>query len=1452
MRKVISMLLVISILILSTGNVLANEDVDTTDSLQTKIEEYLDSFPEDSADKEMFIREVEMLKDYDLYDEESVDKIYRRFKPIDVSSLPEIELAEIEIDDETPDESNIIRISEEEMERNKEDNQMLLDSYAEMMEGMTEKEILEAGIGEDIVKLVKLHNLQTIEETISVSEIQDSCNAVNIEENPEISVMSISERTLFSNTVSKAPMIACGDYHNVYLKADGTVWTWGDYNSAALNPMMDTYTVPTRIKSLSDIIEVSAGYNYSIALSSNGSVYAWGAYTGQGYGSRDPFIISGLEDIISIDAGSHRSLALKADGTVYEWVNGTMGIRQMMLSEGVPLADVKAIAAGEVYYYALKNDGTLMAWRYEMSDIGSPELVQNIEHVIDISASDNIGMLLTSDGNAYYWYDSIEVSISSIKPQLMIETAGNTSKIYTGSGNGAAMTSDGSIYFVNSREPEDISNVVSMSFGRQHYTVVNSNGSIWGKGYNNRYQLGLGNRNINSHAAQLYNFLDVKQIEADGDSSAILKNDGTVWTLGEIQAYQYQETSDGRPIQVVDTDNIPLTNVSMIELGENNGYALKDGMVWSWGINNYNMLGRETDGAFDKAAPVCTSEAGNPYLTDIISVSASRNCVIALDNNGNVWSWGYNRYGQLGLEDIESQAYAVKISSISNIKEISCGKDHVLALDNDGYVWSWGRNVFGQLGLGDDADIYVSIPEKISSISNIKAISCGYACSMALGEDGYVWTWGSGDLGRPDNSVYNIPVKISLSNIAQISAGYRHLLALDDNGNVWTLGSNEYGQLGDDTYINKNYPVKVLDGAGELGNVISISAADYHNIVLKSNGSIFGWGKTSEGQLGVGNMEQENDWIQVMNVTPRIVQVSSKLYHSIVLKSDGTVWASGYNDYGQLGNTEATDEKIAAPVQVMGVSGERYLDNIKEVKAGDGASFALTKDGKVLGWGYNERGKLGQPLTTAILYTPAYVRDVDGTGQLSDIIAIDTGSRHTLALSSKGKVYAWGDNTYRQLGDETAARKDTPVEVSGLADIIAISAYGNHSLALKSDGTVWAWGQNDLGQIGIGWTTAYQSPPVQVQISDEVYLSDVKKISAGYTHNAVLKSDGTVWVWGDNDCGQLGLDNTTSKYYAVRMGDMSNVNAIFAGARATYIIKDGSVLYACGQNTDFKLGSGYSDDYKELIPVYMHDKIVTICGAWNSTAAITSDGTLFMWGTNSDGQFGIGSSGNVSWSAVRAYSTGITYNDYSSSFGTATQIVPNKIVTGEIAKANEADYFKFTADFTGAHVIDVTGDAAAALYDNSQTLITPINKTYTLTSGENYYIKVTGSTPAVYTFIIRSLNPAPYFARYSFKSGFINPAEITALTSGHVEGHLVVANDYIEPEEVLVGLALYEKNTNAVHSVAMVEKTMLPQTSETVVIGLQVPSDYQNYIIKAIIWDSREGMNQLGSEIIFE
>jgi len=196
------------------------------------------------------------------------------------------------------------------------------------------------------------------------------------------------------------------------------------------------------------------------------------------------------------------------------------------------------------------------------------------------------------------------------------------------------------------------------------------------------------------------------------------------------------------------------------------------------------------------------------------------------------------------------------------------------------------------------------------------------------------------------------------------------------------------------------------------------------------------------------------------------VQIAGGGHHSLALRNDGTVWAWGRNNYGQLGDGTTTERHT--PVQVANLTG------VQAIAGGFSHSLALRSDGTVWAWGRNSKGQLGDGTTTNRT-TPVQVLNLTG------VQAIAGGFFHSLALKSDGTVWAWGYNHFGQLGDGTTANRTIPVQVADLTGVQAIAAGSDHSLALRNDGTVWAWGWNYLGQLGDG-TTANRSIPVQVQL----------------------------------------------------------------------------------------------------------------------------------------------------------------------------------------------------------------------------------------------------------------------------------------------------------------------------------------------------------------------------------
>ena len=233
-----------------------------------------------------------------------------------------------------------------------------------------------------------------------------------------------------------------------------------------------------------------------------------------------------------------------------------------------------------------------------------------------------------------------------------------------------------------------------------------------------------------------------------------------------------------------------------------------------------------------------------------------------------------------------------------------------------------------------------------------------------------------------------------------------------------------------------------------------------------------------------------------------------------------------------MGDGTTTDR--ATPGQVSGLSG------IIAIACGEDHTIALKSDGTLWAWGYNGSGQLGDG-TTNETYPYGTTTPVQ-VSKLSDVIAIACGNFHTIALKSDGTVWAWGANSYGQLGDGTTTDRATPVQVSGLGGVIAIVSESSHTIALKSDGTVWAWGYNGSGQLGDGTTneTYPYGTTTPVQVSK---LSDVIAIACGALHTIALKSDGTVWAWGDNGYGQLGDGTYTSSNTPVQ----SIINLLKAG-----------------------------------------------------------------------------------------------------------------------------------------------------------------------------------------------------------------------------------------------------------------------------------------------------------------
>jgi alpha-tubulin suppressor-like RCC1 family protein len=660
----------------------------------------------------------------------------------------------------------------------------------------------------------------------------------------------------------------------------------------------------------------------------------------------------------------------------------------------------------------------------------------------------------------------------------------------------------------------------------------------------------------------------------------------------------------------------------------------------------------------------------------------------------NVITWGSNLNNQLGRPNPSTNLTPGSISGLgsgSGTIAVAAGSAHTLALKSDGTVLAWGSNANGQLG--DGTTVSRLSPAQVSGFgpgSGIVAIAAGSAFSLAVKSDGTVWSWGSNSNGQLGDGTTNsrlTPVQVTgvpaASGVTDIAAGSSYAIALKSDGTVLAWGANSNGQLGDGTTTQKLAPVQV-SGLGAGSGVIGISAGSTHTLALKLDGTVLAWGSNSSGQLGDGTTTQATTPVQVSSFGPGsgVIVIAAGTSYSLALKSSGAVWSWGSNSSGQLGNGDGTFSSKTTPVQVSDPSGSGFLTGGLSIAAGSTFGLAVKADGTALAWGANSSGQLGDGTTTlrilpvsvtglgsgsgtAKIYgggTHSVALKSDGTalawgantnGQLGQgvfdgtpplpvdvltgITAVSTGANgsHTLARKSDGTIRSWGLNNTGQLGDGTTTVRTAPVQVTGAlvsSGIVAVAAGGAHSLALKSDGAVVAWGSNTNGQVGDGTTTMKTAP---VQVSTLGSGSTVSAIAAGNAHSLALKSDGTIWGWGSNGNGQLGNGSTATQVTSpVQVSSTSlgtTVVAIAAGSSHSLALRSDGAVFAWGLNTNGQLGDGTST--QRTSPVQVRDAvgtafltgIVAIAAGNSHSLALKSDGTVFAWGLNTSGQIGDGS-----------------------------------------------------------------------------------------------------------------------------------------------------------------------------------------------------------------------------------
>jgi len=366
----------------------------------------------------------------------------------------------------------------------------------------------------------------------------------------------------------------------------------------------------------------------------------------------------------------------------------------------------------------------------------------------------------------------------------------------------------------------------------------------------------------------------------------------------------------------------------------------------------------------------------------------------------------------------------------------------------------------------------------------------------------------------------------------------------------------------------------LTEGQSYTTTVTAINAYGPSGISAASNSfqaavalELWGMGNGNYGALGQGNTTSYSSPVQVGALTDWATVVSGTA--GLAVKTDGTFWSWGRNHVGQLGNGNTTD--TSSPVQVGA------LTTWATVGGNEGHSAAIKSDGTLWAWGYNNSGQLGQGNTTDTS-SPVQV------GALTDWLEVACGTYVTMATKTDGTIWSFGSNTYGNLGDGSITDRSSPVQIGALTTWSKITCNGKFAMALKTDGTIWGWGRNDSGGLGQGNTTDYSSP---VQVGALTTWSKVRagSDSGGSGWTMAIKTDGTLWCWGRNNYGQLGVGNKDTNSSPVQVGALTTWSKIAPVQKSSYALKTDGTLWSWADGGDGQLGHGNRTSYSSPVQV---------------------------------------------------------------------------------------------------------------------------------------------------------------------------------------------------------------------------------------------------------------------------
>jgi alpha-tubulin suppressor-like RCC1 family protein len=646
------------------------------------------------------------------------------------------------------------------------------------------------------------------------------------------------------------------------------------------------------------------------------------------------------------------------------------------------------------------------------------------------------------------------------------------------------------------------------------------------------------------------------------------------------------------------------------------------------------------------------------FLPGFGQVAAGTKFSLGIDLTGHLYGWGLNSNHQTGSSGGTPVSSPTQIGSGNTWKWVAAGATHGLAITGGGALYAWGQNSDGELGQNNTSS-YIVAPTPVAASARWLAASGGNQFSVAIQANGSAWSWGhnaSGQLGNGNTTAQHVPVPIT-STIpwVAVSAGDSHVLGIKGDGSLWAWGLNDQGQLGCGTCTSpQKTPVAVTSPAGQW---IAVSAGQKSSYALRSDGTLWAWGYNNKGQVGNNSTTSQTTPTQIGS---GFQYVAAGADFAVAVTTDGSVWSWGNNASNQLGNGNTTSTKVPARMPDSANGSIRGVKPALLIAGANGSASAysaahLKTSGVLETWGSISNGPLGLGATLP--------NGVKQTNQSCDtgssvcwgpipvmttqpFVQASSSASRMVAIRGDGSLWAWGGT------------QSVPVQISAAATTwVKISNQWSALVAIRADGTLWTWN----GTFGSALT--------QLCTSGACAGFTWATVASGGEASLAVSTDGTLWGWGSPSDGDL-LNDTMSRAAPEKIAPYGPAGwpttwlDVQSSQQDVSAVDTNGTLWGWGYDPYGDIGAGIENDLNAPIrtPAAVLNNVVSVGRCGDSAMAMDVQSNLFVWGENEAGELGNVNGTLWATNATTGYIPGNGSTDFSAA-GSEWNYLPGPVLS---------------------------------------------------------------------------------------------------------------------------------------------------------------------------------------------